>query len=104
MRITEVNDDRSKREFLEVPSFIYAEDPVWVRPLDQEIEAIFDPEMNNYHSHGRIARWLLKDDSDQLTRRVSDFINDTNPWLPAHPNCSMAFFSSINNPCTTNQN
>src|SRR3546814_7648729 len=71
MRITEVNDDRSKREFLEVPSFIYAEDPVWVRPLDQEIEAIFDPEMNNYHSHGSIARWLLKDDSGKLIGRVA---------------------------------
>src|SRR3546814_711924 len=98
MRITEVNDDRSKREFLEVPSFIYAEDPVWVRPLDQEIEAIFDPEMNNYHSHGSIARWLLKDDSGQLIGRVAAFINEKKACLPAQPTGGMGFVDCINDP------
>lgn len=102
MLITEVKDARSKREFLEIPGYIYADDPVWVRPLDSEIEAIFDPQKNNYHSHGTVTRWVLKDAQGKLIGRVAAFINEKKARLPAQPTGGMGFFECIDDPRAAN--
>lgn len=98
MRITEVKDARSRREFLDVVSRIYAEDPVWVRPLDAEIEAVFDPRKNSYHSHGTVNRWLLKDGKGRSLGRVAAFINEKKAWLPEQPTGGIGFFECIDDP------
>src|SRR5690606_6661602 len=98
MRIIEVQDARSRREFLDVASFIYRNDPVFVRPLDAEIEAVFDPKTNSYHSHGVITRWLLKDGQDKPIGRVAAFINEKKAWLPDQPTGGMGFFECIDDP------
>src|SRR5690606_33039203 len=98
MRIIEVQDARSRREFLDVASFIYRNDPVFVRPLDAEIEAVFDPKKNSYHSHGVITRWVLKDGQDKPIGRVAAFINEKKAWLPDQPTGGMGFFECIDDP------
>src|SRR5690606_23072969 len=98
MRIIEVQDARSRREFLDVASFIYRNDPVFVRPLDAEIEAVFDPKKNSYHSHGVITRWLLKDGQDKPIGRVAAFINEKKAWLPDQPTGGMGFCECRDDP------
>jgi len=47
MILKEVGGDKIlKRMFLEFPVSLYASDPNWIRPLDQDIEVIFDPNKN----------------------------------------------------------
>ena len=62
MLLTEVNNKLSAREFLDVARLIYKNDPHWVCPLDKDIQAVFDPEKNELHSHGVCTRWVLKSD------------------------------------------
>lgn len=96
MQIIEVNNARTRKEFLKVPVNIYRNDPVWVQPLNREIEAVFDPSRNNYHSHGKVNRWILKDREGELIGRVASFINDKKAWLPVQPTGGMGFFECIN--------
>ncbi len=95
MRIVEVKDSNTKKLFLDVVDLVYKNDPVYVRPLDIEIESIFDPSKNVFHSHGRICRWILLDDQNKAIGRVAAFINDKKAYTYDYPTGGMGFFECI---------
>lgn len=97
MHLIEVNSPSTRKEFLETAAIVYKNDPHWVRPLDEEIEAIFDPSKNNFHQHGEACRWILKNDEGQLVGRVAAFINQQKAYSFDQPTGGMGFFECINN-------
>ena len=53
MFLREVGDDaRLKKTFLEFPVQLYASDPNWIRPLDNDISSVFDPRKNPHFKQG----------------------------------------------------
>lgn len=76
MTILEVNSPKKIKQFLAVPRILYAGDDFWVCPLNNDIEAIFDPKKNNFHTHGKIIRWILLDENEKLIGRIAAFINE----------------------------
>ncbi len=95
MRLVEVKDQKSKRDFLDLVDAIYKHDPNYVRPLDLEIEAIFDPNKNNFHSHGTVTRWVLYNESGRAIGRVAAFINEKKAYTFEQPTGGMGFFECI---------
>ncbi len=75
MFIKEVDSKRLQRHFLDVADRIYAGDPHWIRPLDPDIESVFDPQKNSAHNHGTIRRWVLYDDNGIPAGRIAAFID-----------------------------
>src|SRR6186997_1575963 len=75
MELVEVNSKRTQKQFLEVPLSIYRNDANWVRPLDDDINAVFDPKRNKLFNHGEAIRWILKGNDGKLIGRVAAFIN-----------------------------
>lgn len=102
MAITEVRGKKSIKEFLDVAREIYRNDTVWVCPLDSDIEAIFDPEKNNFHHHGIITRWVSKDSSGKLTGRIAAFVNYEKTISAQAPVGGIGFFECINDQDTAN--
>ena len=96
MVITEVKDKRAIKEFLDVARKIYADDPIWVCPLDIDIEKVFDPKQNNFHQHGSITRWIAKDEKGNLIGRIAAFINEKKARTFEQPTGGIGFFESIN--------
>ncbi|SDT38463.1 hypothetical protein SAMN05216490_3292 [Mucilaginibacter mallensis] len=96
MVITEVNDKATRKAFLDVARVIYKNDENWVCPLDNDVEAIFDPAKNSFHKHGKITRWLLADDNGQIIGRVAAFINEQKAYNYEQPTGGMGFFECIN--------
>lgn len=96
MNIKEVGDPGSAREFLEVARQIYKNDKTWVCPLDKDINAVFSPEQNVFHSHGSITRWVLKSDEGKLIGRIAAFINDDKAYQTELPTGGIGFFECIN--------
>ncbi|MDP4280779.1 MAG: GNAT family N-acetyltransferase [Bacteroidota bacterium] len=96
MQLVEVNNKKTHREFLDVPRIIYKNDPVWVCPLDGELEATFDRGKNTFYQHGDAVRWVLKDDSGHLIGRVAAFINWNKARTYQQPTGGMGFFECIN--------
>lgn len=72
MQLQEVRTEADKRLF-EVPTKIYRNDPNYIRPLDKDVEEVFDPEKNKFFKQGECARWILKDDSGQAIGRIASF-------------------------------
>ncbi len=66
------NDKTTAREFIEVAHELYRNDPDWIRPLDKDIDEVFNEEKNKAYRFGETVRWIIKDDeenySDELLR------------------------------------
>jgi hypothetical protein len=75
MTIHEVKSAADKKEFLVFPLALYKNFPKWIRPLDKDVDNVFDPEKNKTFRHGEIIRWILKDHSNQTIGRVAAFID-----------------------------
>lgn len=95
MGVTEVKDKKDVKEFLDLAREIYKNDPVWVCPLDKDIEKVFDPSQNNFHQHGSITRWIAKDDEGKTIGRIAAFVNDKKAHTFPQPTGGVGFFECI---------
>ncbi|MBO9641006.1 MAG: hypothetical protein J7576_22745, partial [Siphonobacter aquaeclarae] len=72
LKLYEVGSDPARiRAFLELPVRLYRNDPNWIRPLDQDVESVFDPKKNKAFRTGEAIRWVLEDASGQVIGRVA---------------------------------
>jgi len=97
MKIIEVLNSLDKKEFLKVPHLIYKNDPYWVCPLNTAVESVFDPKKNNFHNHGEITRWILKDENGELIGRIAAFINREKAFGHELPTGGMGFYECTQN-------
>ena len=95
MEIIAVTTAAHAQSFLDMVQIIYQNDDVYVRPLDIEINNIFNHSTNNFHQHGEAARWILKD-GDRIIGRVAAFINLKKAYTFEQPTGGMGFFECIN--------
>lgn len=90
----EVSSSADKQVFLQVAVDIYKGDPQWIRPLDKDIEAVFDPAQNKFFKKGECTRWILKDDSGKAVGRIAAFVNKQ--YKQEQPTGGVGFFECIN--------
>lgn len=96
MNITRVSDRKTRKRFHDTARIIYRDDPVWVCPLDKDIESIFDPKINPYFKHGEVDRWILENGDGTLIGRVAAFIDHNLAHSHDQPTGGMGFFECIN--------
>ncbi len=96
MNIIEVKDKKTSREFLNVARELYKNDPVWVCPLDVDVESVFNPAKNNFHKHGTITRWIVKDKDGKLLGRIAAFINFEKSKTETGSIGAVGFFECVN--------
>ncbi len=75
MQITEVTTPSLAREFIQANVLINKNDPNYIRPLDKDINIVFDKEKNKTFRSGEAIRWVLKNENGQLIGRVAAFVN-----------------------------
>jgi hypothetical protein len=97
MNIKEVTGKAERKAFLDIARIIYKNDDNWVCPLDNDIEAVFNPAKNNFHRHGKATRWILTGDDGTLIGRIAAFINDKKAYNYEQPTGGCGFFECINN-------
>lgn len=102
MFIQEVKSKKDIRGFLSLPKRIYKNDTAWVCPLDETVEAVFDPAKNNFHEHGRAIRWIIFNEKKEITGRIAAFVNDKKANIGQYPVGGIGFFESVNNQPTAN--
>ncbi len=75
MHIREVVTEADKKEFLQLPVRLYKNTPTWIRPLDKDVEGVFDNKKNKTFNHGECIRWILLNEQGKTVGRVASFIN-----------------------------
>lgn len=102
MKIIEVKDKHTIRLFLDLPRFIYKDDQNWVCPLENDIESVFNPDKNNFHSFGDCIRWVLTNDKGQTIGRIAAFINQKKAFKSQPPAGGCGFFECIDSQAAAN--
>lgn len=75
MTLHEVKSENDKRDFILLPVRLYQHTPQWIRPLDKDIETVFDSEKNKAFRTGEAIRWLLRDDQGKVIGRIAAFFD-----------------------------
>jgi hypothetical protein len=96
MKVLEVKDGKTEKDFLDVVDGIYAGDKEYVRPLDADIKGVFDPENNGFFKHGEASRFVLYDAKQRAIGRVAAFINTKKAFTFDQPTGGLGFFECIN--------
>jgi len=96
MNIVEVTSKKHQKDFIKLAVKVYKDEPNWIRPLDKDIEAVFDPKKNKTFRHGECTRWVLYN-RDEPVGRVAAFINKkTVDKDNDQPTGGIGFFECIN--------
>jgi hypothetical protein len=93
MQMHEVRTEADKKAFLEMPLEIYRNDPNYIRPLDKDVEEVFDPAKNKSFKQGECVRWLLKGDDGKNIGRIAAFTNKK--YKNEQPTGGLGFFECI---------
>jgi hypothetical protein len=97
MQVVEVTNKHHKKAFLQLPESIYANDPNWIHPLNQDIEMVFDTQKNKFFRHGKCIRWLLLNENDVVVGRIAAFIDHkTATKNNNQPTGGIGFFECVN--------
>ena len=75
MQLIAVKDPISAKDFIRVNVELNKGNKAYIRPIDKEINEVFDPEQNKAFRHGEATRWVLKDDEGRLIGRIAAFVN-----------------------------
>jgi hypothetical protein len=73
MKIVEVSDTGTKREFLDINARCNQFNSCYIRPLDYEVNDVFDAQKNKHHKYGEIIRWILLDKHGKGIGRIAAF-------------------------------
>lgn len=97
MHLLEITTPEHAHEFLAFPVTLYRPDPHYIRPLDKDINQVFDRQRNKYFRHGDLVRWLLQDEQGKTIGRVAAFINERTAHTFEQPTGGIGFFDCIDN-------
>lgn len=75
MQLIEVTDKSLAEDFIRVNVLINQDNPNYIRPLDKDVNDVFDPKKNKSFRFGTISRWVLRNDDDELVGRIAAFTN-----------------------------
>ncbi|MGM0504060.1 MAG: hypothetical protein ACQESQ_05525 [Bacteroidota bacterium] len=95
-QLVEVKDKNTIKEFLLFPVSLYKDEKNWIRPLDDDIESVFDPQKNKLFRHGEAIRWILKNEKNEVAGRVAAFYDKKTAKKNNQPTGGMGFFDCIN--------
>lgn len=75
MQLIEVTDSQTAEDFIKVNVRVNKDNPNYIRPLDKDVNDVFDKAKNKTFRFGTAIRWILKDASGQLIGRIAAFTN-----------------------------
>ena len=77
MNIIEVNSKKDEKDFIQIACSIYKNEKNWIRPLDKDINSVFDPKTNKAFRKGDVKRWILKNNNETIGR-IAAFYSSKN--------------------------
>lgn len=97
MQLKEVTDKTTAKEFIDVNVQINKKNQNYIRPLDKDVNEVFDPAKNKAFRFGKATRWILKNKKGELIGRIAAFANKKyKSKVDEGPVGGIGFFDCIN--------
>ena len=97
MNLIKVETKKHSKKFINFHISLYKNDPFWIRPIDKEIEDIFNSKKNNHFEKGKCIRWILEKEN-KIIGRIAAFVKSNSSHLDNQQTIGgIGFFDSINN-------
>ena len=97
MKIVEVTSPQLIKDFLTLPIGLYKNEPNWIRPLDSDIEDVFDKDKNKSFRQGECTRWVLYNNNKAIGCIAAFYDKKTMNKDNDQPTGGIGFFECINN-------
>ncbi|MDE1191057.1 MAG: hypothetical protein PW786_02830 [Arachidicoccus sp.] len=102
MEIKEVKSKTDIKDFLNVAAEIESVLPNYIRPLNNDIEDVFDENKNVLFKAGNAWRWILKD-GNKTIGRIAAFVNTKyKNFGTDYPTGGLGFFECVNDAQASN--
>src|SRR3989337_2738614 len=75
MQLVEVTNKKLADDFLRVNVLLNKNTPSYIRPLDKDINEVFDKKKNKAYRFGTTIRWILKNEKGESIGRIAAFTN-----------------------------
>ena len=95
-KLIEVISKSNRKEFLHFPVRLYKDKKNWIRPLDQDIESVFEPGENKFFRNGEAIRWILINDKKETVGRIAAFYDKKTSAKNDQSTGGLGFFDCIN--------
>lgn len=94
--MVQVNTQADEQDWIAFPSQLYANDPMYIRNIDQEIRDVFDPKVNRVFAEPKseVIRWVLRKDGKTIGR-IAAFVNGRTADKEKQPTGGCGFFDCI---------
>ncbi len=103
MELVIVKNKKTAKEFIDTHVALNKQIAEWIRPLDKDINMVFDPEKNKAFRQGECVRWILKDDRGKPIGRIAAFVNKRYKTKgDTQPTGGVGFFDCINDQAAAN--
>ncbi|MET7001101.1 hypothetical protein [Chitinophaga defluvii] len=103
MELIIVDNEQKARQFIAAHVALNKQLPQWIRPLDKDVNDVFDVKKNKAFRHGECIRWILKDDHGALIGRIAAFVNKKYKNKgDEQPTGGVGFFDCINDQAAAN--
>ena len=93
--LKEVKTQKDVKEWLDYPSKLYKNDPHYVRPMDEDVEKLFDKNKNKLLRQGQCVRYILLNEKTEIIGRIAAFIDPKTARLNPQPTGGCGFFDCI---------
>lgn len=100
MKAVKVASEAQKKEFLDFPARLLQHDRNYIRPLDQDIEDVFNPKKNKLFKKGKCERFLFLNKEGKTVGKIAVFINPK--YKQPQPTGGIGFFDCIDDQPTAN--
>jgi GNAT superfamily N-acetyltransferase len=93
--LEEVLTPGQRKQFIDLPKRLYKGNRYWVCPLDNDIEARFDPSRNELFQGGEAIRWIVRETAGgRVVGRSAAFYNSEQAAIEEQPTGGCGFFES----------
>lgn len=97
MQIREVTTPQDWKIFHQVPHYVYQNDPLWISPLEDDVETVFDPQKNGNFAEGKAKLWVLLNGEGKGVGRIAAFIDGKRNRQRERQEGGIGFFECVNN-------
>ena len=92
--------EQQNREFLDFPSRLYDDDKNYIRPLDKDLEKVFDCKKNKFFSFGIFERFIFLNEDKKTVGKIAVFVNKK--YKQQQQTGGIGFFDCVNDQNTAN--